>query len=103
MKVVNHHIPHSFPSRRSSDLFFAAGFGSARFTAAFLSAGRFGAAFFVGAEGRAMRRSLPNRAAMSPDPDRDRKSTRLNSSHVESSYAVFRLKKILILHLSAIR
>src|SRR5690349_24018387 len=28
-----------------------------------------------------------------PPPDRDRKSTRLNSSHVESSYAVFCLKK----------
>src|SRR5690349_22422313 len=26
-------------------------------------------------------------------PDRDRKSTRLNSSHVETSYAVFCLKK----------
>src|SRR5438874_10334197 len=28
-----------------------------------------------------------------PRPDRDRKSTRLNSSHVEISYAVFCLKK----------
>src|SRR6267378_2606601 len=28
-----------------------------------------------------------------PDPRRDRKSTRLNSSHVEISYAVFCLKK----------
>src|SRR5690349_22395364 len=27
------------------------------------------------------------------DPERDRKSTRLNSSHVEISYAVFCLKK----------
>src|SRR5690349_22022844 len=27
------------------------------------------------------------------DPDQDRKSTRLNSSHVEISYAVFCLKK----------
>src|SRR5690349_23487935 len=27
------------------------------------------------------------------DPDKDRKSTRLNSSHVEISYAVFCLKK----------
>src|SRR5690349_23770893 len=36
---------------------------------------------------RAIRRSRPHRA------DADRKSTRLNSSHVEISYAVFRLKK----------
>src|SRR5690606_41887085 len=28
-----------------------------------------------------------------PEPDRDRKSTRLNSSHVKISYAVFCLKK----------
>src|SRR5690349_22828604 len=31
--------------------------------------------------------------ALVGDPDVDRKSTRLNSSHVESSYAVFCLKK----------
>src|SRR5438874_2357290 len=31
--------------------------------------------------------------ATAPDGARDRKSTRLNSSHVELSYAVFRLKK----------
>src|SRR5690606_39531003 len=30
---------------------------------------------------------------MALDADRDRKSTRLNSSHVKISYAVFRLKK----------
>src|SRR5690349_23895139 len=33
------------------------------------------------------------RAGQSPADDRDRKSTRLNSSHVEISYAVFCLKK----------
>src|SRR5690349_23499303 len=32
-------------------------------------------------------------AAFEIDPRRDRKSTRLNSSHVEISYAVFCLKK----------
>src|SRR5690625_3558833 len=41
----------------------------------------------VGEPGRRSRRSL--RA----EPERDRKSTRLNSSHVASSYAVFCLKK----------
>src|SRR3712207_8981260 len=33
------------------------------------------------------------RGAATPDPDEDRKSTRLNSSHANISYAVFCLKK----------
>src|SRR5438874_889702 len=72
----DHRDLHSFPTRRSSDL------SSARVT-----------------------RDLPPEreprtehgsrlARLSPDePIRDRKSTRLNSSHVEISYAVFCLKK----------
>src|SRR5690606_40373528 len=46
-----------------------------------------------GGSGRALRPSL--RGAVSPRRrgGRDRKSTRLNSSHVKSSYAVFCLKK----------
>src|SRR5437870_13258612 len=68
-----HRHPHSFPTRRSSDL------------------------------------ALPRRAGIVTSPDftgprppstssrgprgRDRKSTRLNSSHVAISYAVFCLKK----------
>src|SRR5690625_5906407 len=41
-----------------------------------------------------LRVQLANRApTYSPDPARDRKSTRLNSSHVAISYAVFCLKK----------
>src|SRR5690349_22372173 len=35
----------------------------------------------------------PGTLPSSPSPSRDRKSTRLNSSHVEISYAVFCLKK----------
>src|SRR6266496_5013130 len=35
----------------------------------------------------------PRRGRRSARPHRDRKSTRLNSSHVEISYAVFCLKK----------
>src|SRR6266513_4675272 len=35
----------------------------------------------------------PGRATRRATPDRDRKSTRLNSSHVSISYAVFCLKK----------
>src|SRR5690606_41246801 len=44
--------------------------------------------------GRSHRRAdrEPPRAAVR-GPDQDRKSTRLNSSHVKSSYAVFCLKK----------
>src|SRR6266496_5791565 len=37
--------------------------------------------------------SLPRAARKSPRSSPDRKSTRLNSSHVEISYAVFCLKK----------
>src|SRR6266496_3394340 len=39
------------------------------------------------------RRARWRRCARAPPPRRDRKSTRLNSSHVEISYAVFCLKK----------
>src|SRR3712207_9537453 len=35
----------------------------------------------------------PGQGARHPAPDRDRKSTRLNSSHANISYAVFCLKK----------
>src|SRR6266496_4637444 len=40
-----------------------------------------------------LRRSFLAHGHMQPDMQRDRKSTRLNSSHVEISYAVFCLKK----------
>src|SRR3989475_8099594 len=58
--------------------------------------------FRSAALGRAMERLLPNlldAVWQSPDPDEalnqmeDRKSTRLNSSHSQISYAVFCLKK----------
>src|SRR5690349_23889019 len=39
---------------------------------------------------------MPAAAHLVFDSDRDRKSTRLNSSHVEISYAVFCVKKITI-------
>src|SRR5690625_6951643 len=44
------------------------------------------------AHGGALRR-IPERQARGGDAGRDRKSTRLNSSHVAISYAVFCLKK----------
>src|SRR5690349_22321042 len=76
----DHGILHSFPTRRSSDL-DRAGEELLR---------REDAVIVDGAEpalGRVacFERELPR--------SRDRKSTRLNSSHVEISYAVFCLKK----------
>src|SRR5690349_24179901 len=46
-------------------------------------------------DGEKLERTLHERVdlAMAVDTPEDRKSTRLNSSHVESSYAVFCLKK----------
>src|SRR5204863_8318963 len=61
---------HSFPTRRSSDLSRASALGSTCPGTSPTSSGS--------ASGRS---------------SRDRKSTRLNSSHVETSYAVFCLKK----------
>src|SRR5690606_41871215 len=46
----------------------------------------------VGAPGEARGRG-PRQGRRSEHPDADRKSTRLNSSHVKISYAVFCLKK----------
>src|SRR5438874_7007743 len=68
---------HSFPTRRSSDL------GTVL-------------ASWVGTTGAAMlliRPLLRANRERTDEEHRDRKSTRLNSSHVEISYAVFCLKK----------
>src|SRR5437870_6619055 len=46
-----------------------------------------------GVDGRAHHRHERGRGGAVPGPLRDRKSTRLNSSHVAISYAVFCLKK----------
>src|SRR5437660_3035270 len=71
---------HSFPTRRSSDL---AG-GDRRLRRAHVPTGR-------GPEGARLRGlGCAERAG---DARKDRKSTRLNSSHVATSYAVFCLKK----------
>src|SRR5690349_23793961 len=73
----HHRDLHSFPTRRSSDLRWRRHF-------------------------RCRQPSTPRRASLNGDAreqsgsrraTRDRKSTRLNSSHVEISYAVFCLKK----------
>src|SRR5437899_12877227 len=73
-----HRHLHSFPTRRSSDLAtppWAAGPRPRR-----------GTASHARRRGAAPRRYLPRTL-------RDRKSTRLNSSHLGISYAVFCLKK----------
>src|SRR5690349_23870247 len=73
----DHRDIHSFPTRRSSDL-----------AAALCQGGEFIfvlLGFAVGA------RVLPD--GKPQQHEEDRKSTRLNSSHVEISYAVFCLKK----------
>src|SRR5690349_24125395 len=83
----HHRHLHSFPTRRSSDL-------PGLDPEAFIE----GAAELPGLEtpaavvrlGQAMRQMRRTTAALLSE---DRKSTRLNSSHVEISYAVFCLKK----------
>src|SRR5690349_24359900 len=74
-------VLHSFPTRRSSDL--------SEERAAALGAqplATFRGSASVGVD--------PTVMGIGPIPaDADRKSTRLNSSHVETSYAVFCLKK----------
>src|SRR5438874_12170174 len=70
----HHRDLHSFPTRRSSDLLEKMPPSRLHFVACAVVV-----VFFCAA--------APSRA------QRDRKSTRLNSSHVEISYAVFCLKK----------
>src|SRR5204862_6209550 len=81
------HLPHfhPFPPRRSSDL------GVAAMSDPLSAAGQ--VALVTGASrgiGRAIALALASRGFRGRA---DRKSTRLNSSHVEISYAVFCLKK----------
>src|SRR5437868_15353957 len=74
----NHRDLPSFPTRRSSDLARSAG---------------------CGARGQGTSATLPEKpllrfyGGIARTATRDRKSTRLNSSHVSISYAVFCLKK----------
>src|SRR5688572_32287406 len=67
----HHRILHSFPTRRSSDLSFCSGATRAKTAVRSATAGSSSSGIF----------------------SRDRKSTRLNSSHSQISYAVFCLKK----------
>src|SRR5437867_8120814 len=67
-----HRALHPFPTRRSSDLRGAGGEGRTP---------------------RILEGPSPHPRPLSPQAGRDRKSTRLNSSHRTISYAVFCLKK----------
>src|SRR5690606_39529421 len=71
---------HSFPTRRSSDL------GEWRREGAVLR-------LWTLKEAYAKARGMGLGIGLLERPQPDRKSTRLNSSHVKSSYAVFCLKK----------
>src|SRR5690606_39918093 len=76
---------HSFPTRRSSDLVRAS--RPAR------SETRWLAHFVAPLVALAAAGCIPGPWDYKPAAARDRKSTRLNSSHVKISYAVFCLKK----------
>src|SRR5690606_40539354 len=88
-----HRALPSFPTRRSSDLAGALDLlGSG-------GRGRPGPVHLVGAAASHIQihpgsgERVGERSEPLPLPDLDRKSTRLNSSHVKISYAVFCLKK----------
>src|SRR5690349_23423967 len=81
---------HSFPTRRSSDLLIGAPSHAGPVFDGLISSdlfASFGKAIMFPASAVAII------AAQNWFEREDRKSTRLNSSHVESSYAVFCLKK----------
>src|SRR5438876_2735929 len=82
-RYASHQDLHSFPTRRSSDLGPTAARGAARTERP--------PADSPGRAGRADPHA--RRAGGTRWPRRDRKSTRLNSSHPSISYAVFCLKK----------
>src|SRR5437868_8360437 len=92
-----HRALHSFPTRRSSDLgvcMSAVSVAAAPLVELRGVAKRFGAAQPPGPVGRALRKmGLTQPPVVTHALDGDRKSTRLNSSHVSISYAVFCLKK----------
>src|SRR5688572_30883001 len=84
---------HSFPTRRSSDLHRGAGREAA---VSDPGAGRPA----EGSAGRAVRRRARDVSVRHDELLADRKSTRLNSSHSQISYAVFCLKKKRLKHLA---
>src|SRR5699024_12531737 len=85
--------PHSFPTRRSSDL--SEVLGGKRDVAQEVRIPGPDQIIICCGQGRErrLRVPVPRRSNVHGVGDRDRKSTRLNSSHVSISYAVFCLKK----------
>src|SRR5699024_11487503 len=90
----NHRDLPSFPTRRSSDLKPGSSLPNDSIEAVCYPAGCAAAASFDPTLTRRMGAALGREARAA-----DRKSTRLNSSHVSSSYAVFCLKKKNITHM----
>src|SRR5438034_7435229 len=85
---------HSFPTRRSSDLGRGGErrrAGPGRGSGGRAARGAEALVVQIGKRSRALRAHLRRRRLL--EEDRDRKSTRLNSSHTVISYAVFCLKK----------
>src|SRR5204862_6706161 len=89
----HHQDLHSFPTRRSSDLMRRlAALGALVFVSGCASLEYYAQA--LGGHLEVIRLAVPIEERLrEPDTPEDRKSTRLNSSHVENSYAVFCLKK----------
>src|SRR5439155_1966387 len=94
-----HHPLHSFPTRRSSDLFRFYDINSdvielARSEFTFLRDSRAKVEVALGDARLSLEREpAQNFDVLALDAFSDRKSTRLNSSHVANSYAVFCLIK----------
>src|SRR5207249_11754382 len=84
---------HSFPTRRSSDLDRVHESSEACDGARLVYSQRRRADHLVGAMKQIPRSSVVAGGVRGAPFDGDRKSTRLNSSHVSISYAVFCLKK----------
>src|SRR5690606_41699292 len=88
---------HSFPTRRSSDLIPDGAMGRSLgmgLAAAVGLAGFYAGCVGVIGDGGAGSGGPGDQPTLTPETEpRDRKSTRLNSSHVKISYAVFCLKK----------
>src|SRR5690606_41072610 len=92
-------VPLSFPTRRSSDL-VGVGVNTGTVVAGAIGGGGrlnfsvIGDAVNIAARIEAATRELEADVLITAETaERDRKSTRLNSSHVKISYAVFCLKK----------
>src|SRR5699024_12044489 len=92
-----HRAPPSFPTRRSSDLnVLSQGFDVPDVSAVYVCRPTFVPNRYLQMIGRGLRGPLnggTERVDIVNVKDKDRKSTRLNSSHVSISYAVFCLKK----------